>query len=130
VHNGYWSTVFSHSQSRSHRPIIPFVGADTGGDVYHQPDGGPGEAFLYPPESTLRPFGRIGPDMIGHDSDMLNAVGRSHPGSDKFIGGTANFVFVDGHVDRMSVRDTLTRKLWGDRFYSLSGANTRVRMSP
>jgi prepilin-type processing-associated H-X9-DG protein len=68
--------------------------------------------------------------MIGYDSAMLNAVGRSHPGSDKFIGGTANFVFVDAHVGRMSVRESLTQRLWGDRFYGLSGGNTRVRMAP
>jgi prepilin-type N-terminal cleavage/methylation domain-containing protein/prepilin-type processing-associated H-X9-DG protein len=130
VHVGNWSTVFSGSESKSHRPVIPFVGADTGGNVYDQPDGGSREAFEYPPESALLPRASLGPDMIGYSRAMINAVGRSHPGSDKFIGGTANFVFVDGHVDRMSVRDSLTKKLWGDRFYSLTGQNTRVRMSP
>jgi prepilin-type N-terminal cleavage/methylation domain-containing protein/prepilin-type processing-associated H-X9-DG protein len=128
--NGNWSTVFSRFQSRSHRPIVPFVGTDTGGNIYGQPDNGPAEAFQYPAESTLRSYARIGPDMIGHDTDMLNAVGRSHPSSDKYIGGSANFVFVDGHVDRLSVRESLRKKLWGDRFYSLTGQNTRVRMSP
>ena len=51
-------------------------------------------------------------------------------GTTLVAGGTANFVFVDGHAERMTVLDSLTAKLWGDRFYSISGQNTRVRMSP
>jgi hypothetical protein len=36
-------------------------------------------------------------------------------------------VFADGHVDRMNVADTIKQKLWGDRFYSITG-NNKVNM--
>ena len=56
----------------------------------------------------------------------LNAVGRHHPGKDK-KGGTANFCFVDGHVEQMTVLQSLQQRKWGDRFYSITGEN---RVSP
>ena len=36
-------------------------------------------------------------------------------------GGTANFVFVDGHVETMTVIESIEQQLWGDRFHSLTG---------
>ncbi|CAG1007049.1 Type II secretion system protein G [Phycisphaerales bacterium] len=130
VHAGNWSTVFSGNESKSHRPISPFIGTTRSGNIYDEPDGGATEAFEYPDESSIRTMSGIGPDMIGYGAAMLNAVGRSHPTTNKSIGGSANFAFADGHVERMTVLDSLTRRLWGDRFYSLTGSNTRVRMEP
>lgn len=45
----------------------------------------------------------------------LNAVARKGPV------GLARFVFLDGHVENTTVQDTITRRLWGDRFYSITG---------
>jgi hypothetical protein len=30
---------------------------------------------------------------------------------------------VDGHIERMNVLQSIRKRLWGDRYYSLSGAN-------
>ena len=130
VHKNDWRTVFDGTTSRSHRPISPLLGVTTGDDVYDEPDTGSSPAFEYASRSTIIPWSEIGADMLGYGSNPINAVGRSHPGGGKWVGGTANFVFGDGHGERMSVLDSLDRKLWGDRFYSLTGGNTQVRMGP
>ncbi len=130
VHNGDWSTVLDGTVSRSHRPITPFLGVNSGDDVYQQPENTNGPAYMYPARTTIVARSAIRPDMLGFGRNPINAVGRSHPGGGKFVGGTANFVFVDGHVERMSVLDSLDKKLWGDKFYSMTGTNTSVRMTP
>jgi len=53
------------------------------------------------------------------------AVGRHHPGGDD-VGGSANFGYVDGHVENKAVAETLKKFEWGDRFFSLSGKNTKI----
>jgi len=58
---------------------------------------------------------------------VLNAVGRHHDGNTGRYGGKANFSFIDGHVERMNVVDSVRRRLWGDRVYALSGGGTGVR---
>lgn len=126
VHLGDWRTVFSENQSRSHRPITPFVGVTTGEDVHLQPDATVGGSFRYPPTDQIKSREQLGPGMIVDGSTVLNAVGRSHASGDSWIGGSANFVFIDGHVERMTVMNSLTKKLWGDKFYSMTGRNTRV----
>ncbi len=52
-----------------------------------------------------------------------NCVGRHHPGGDKEFGGTANFLYCDGHVERKTVYESIRKREWGDKFYSLTGAN-------
>lgn len=130
VHKNDWRTVFDGTKSRSHRPITPFLGITQGDDVYLQPDGGAGPAFVYAARTTIIPLSGIREDMLGFGRNPLNAVGRSHPGGGKWVGGTANFVFIDGHGERMSVLDSLEKKLWGDKFFSMTGSNTGVRMTP
>ena len=60
------------------------------------------------------------------DQVQLNAVGRNHPGTasagSKSMGGTTNFLYCDGHVERKSIVETLNSKEWGAKFYSLGGA--------
>ncbi len=60
------------------------------------------------------------------DSLQLNAIGRNHPGGasagGKAMGGTSNFLYVDGHVERKSIVDTLKSHEWGAAFYSMGGA--------
>jgi len=131
VHTGSdWSTIFAGTESKSHRPITPFRGRTANQHVYDEPDSGALPSFLYPDENEIEHWTRIGPDMIGHGTTSINAVGRSHPSGDSRIGGSANFTFVDGHVERMTVLQSVTKRLWGDHFYSLTGQNTRVATEP
>jgi len=113
----------STSEIKSHRPVTPFVGRSAGTDVLREPLGSGSEPrYTYPDpdrdiideEEALRT-----PDLINDARTSLNAVSRR-------FGGKANFVFVDGHVDLIDVRDTIRKRLWGDRFYSVTGRNNRV----
>jgi len=67
--------------------------------------------------------------IIGHQSGIaqINAVGRHHPTADatyaERYGGSANFLFCDGHVENMTVLESMAQRKWGDAYYSLTGAN-------
>lgn len=112
---------------KSHRPITPFVGLSSGPNVYAEPVfPSPIARFAYPNEDKILPLRNIqqAQNIIGDSTEtVLNAVGRHHPGFDDTMGGKANFVFADGHVDRMTILETVENKLWGDRFWSLTGDN-------
>lgn len=124
IQENEWQSIADGFTSKSHRPITPFIGGSSGADVYNEPLGGGNvPRFFYPSESQLLELSAVGPGMIAHGGTTLNAVGRHHPGGDKRYGGTANFVFMDGHVERMTVLDSIRKKKWGDRFYSISGSN-------
>jgi prepilin-type processing-associated H-X9-DG protein len=113
---------------KSHRPITPFVGRGAGVNVYDEPDSHDIPSFKYPDESDILRLDQLGDNMIDTGSSTaLNAVGRHHPGGDKVYGGTANFVFVDGHVTNSTIIKTMRDRLWGDRFFSLTGRGTRVQ---
>ena len=62
-------------------------------------------------------------------STTLNAVGRHHPGQKNAKGGSANFGFVDGHVEQSTITDTVTKRRWGDKFWSLNGLGTNVDLN-
>ncbi len=126
-----WRSIFDASTgvSKSHRPITPFVGGSSGVDVYNEPDLGNVPRFFYPPISSILKKDQLGDGMIVSTLTALNAVGRSHPGGDATYGGTANFAFCDGHVEKMTVVDSIKKRLWGDRFYSITG-NNAVSLTP
>jgi prepilin-type processing-associated H-X9-DG protein len=72
-----------------------------------------------------------GDSLITDPQTQLNAVGRHHPGSygtnGHSYGGTANFIYVDGHVEKKNIAQTMgagTAWEWGDRYFSISGNNT------
>ncbi|MEQ8844453.1 MAG: prepilin-type N-terminal cleavage/methylation domain-containing protein [Phycisphaerales bacterium] len=122
-----WNSLYSSGQRviKSHRPVTPFLGLSAGQDVYREAQGSGTEArFTYPdadrdiidPDEAERT-----PSLIDDARTNLNAVSRR-------FGGKANFVFVDGHVDLIDVRETVRKRLWGDQFYSLTGRNIRVRL--
>lgn len=124
-----WDAIAENGVMKSHRPITPFVGGSSGTDVYAEPNVGNSNAarFFYPEENEILKLNDLGPGMIADGLTVLNAVGRHHPGSkDRAYGGTANFVFVDGHVERTTILDTMRKRLWGDQFYSLTGRGTKV----
>ena len=107
--------------SKSHRSLNPFVdqGGGGGDKLYQTPD------FLPTPDGRfvyVKPgdFAEDDPEdranAVVDDNNPLNAVGTHH-------GGKVNFVFADGHVENLDVKDTVRDQLWGDRVYSLSGDN-------
>jgi len=117
-------------KSKSHRPITPFIPV-AGGDMYVQPPrANPGFRYQSTDDKSI-----WGPSEMVRTSDLdagvlvapgfgggVNAVGRHHGGPDKEF-GSANFVFADGHVEKMSLVDTINKRLWGSKFFSLTGDN-------
>lgn len=132
---GGWATVIDFDgtageagRAKSHRPITPFT-SDSPTELLSTAQNAGAAPFFYPSMASLR-----GPDNIvdfasglGDTQNGLNAVARHHAGTKGKYGGTSNFVFADGHVDRMNVSETVKKKLWGDRFYSITG-NNKVNM--
>jgi len=115
----------SEDKVKSHRPLSPFVpGSAAANDPYGEPMFGTVARFFYPNEDRIRLNDELGEGEIENADSTLNAVGRHHPGGkDKGYGGSTNFVYVDGHVERSTLLDTIRNRRWGDRFYSLTGNN-------
>jgi prepilin-type N-terminal cleavage/methylation domain-containing protein/prepilin-type processing-associated H-X9-DG protein len=113
-----WTSITSsrRGEMQSHRPIEPFIGVSAGVKVYNEPISD-SPSFVYPSKRDLLDGDDLGRHEINNELTRLNAVGRHH-GS-----GRANYAFVDGHVGLMSLRETVKERLWGDRFYSISGNN-------
>jgi prepilin-type processing-associated H-X9-DG protein len=121
-------------KSKAHRPINPFYNVSTGSDEYNAPESRSGRPTFYlgipdQPNYGLLPyqevFGQTG--LITSPAGELNVVGRHHPGGDKKFGGTANFLYIDSHVERKTVLESIKRNEWGERYYSLSGSTTVAR---
>ncbi|CAN5852812.1 hypothetical protein BH11PLA1_BH11PLA1_12310 [soil metagenome] len=118
-----WESIAVNQKIKSHRALMPFVGLSSGSDVTAEPTAGTIARFAYPSPSKIKALDELGAGAIEDNDTTLNAVGRHHPGGKDRYGGTANFSFLDGHVDRMKVKETLEKKLWGDRVYSITGQN-------
>lgn len=111
----------------SHRPVTPFEGRSSGGGdaVYNEPSYPGGSAgarlprFRYPDrdEQTVLPDDKKGSGTWIDGG--VNMVGATHSGK-------GNFLFVDGHVAKYTVLETVEQRLWGDKFYSLTGSGTKV----
>ncbi|MCA9278667.1 MAG: prepilin-type N-terminal cleavage/methylation domain-containing protein [Phycisphaeraceae bacterium] len=115
-----WKSLADPANSivKSHRPITPFIGISSGSNVYNEPlASAPKGRFSYPSADEILPADKLGENLINNGLTTLNAVSRNHPGD------TANFTFVDGHVQRMKIEESVKKRLWGDKFYSLSGDN-------
>lgn len=137
--NGY-KTLSETSSSgsvviKSHRPVMPFWGYSTSGWVYGEQDGTVNAPFRYVTRDEILPMADLNASdstgqFVSQDNSGacdLNVVGRKHPGGDKYMGGQTMFSMVDGHVERMTLVESLEKRLWGDRIYSLTGDN-RVNM--
>ena len=111
---------------KSHRPVMPFIGLSSGNDLLSEPNRG-AASFRYAMESEIYPLDQLAQaDNLWNDNggSQLNLIGRIHPGGkDKGYGGTTNFAFADGHAERSTLLDTIRRKRWGDRVYSVTGNN-------
>lgn len=115
---------------KSHRPVTPFLGISAGENVYAEPRNSPIPRFLYPRVEDILPIRDVPEGAIdGGTSTTLNAVARHHPGPKNAKGGQANFGFVDGHVEQSNIDDTILKRRWGDRFWSIEGDN-RVNTQP
>lgn len=125
LNNNQWRSISSRNVSKSHRSITPFVGISSGNNVYNEPLFGDEPRYAYPSDRAILANSALVDEVIDGNGAIfaINAVGRNHPGKDQQVKGTSNFSFIDGHVERMSVLKSVQRRLWGERFYSLSGAN-------
>ncbi|MBX3388432.1 MAG: type II secretion system protein [Phycisphaeraceae bacterium] len=138
INNG-WATIGDEKgyeggsdgfKSKSHRPFTPFrvrFGTGDPNEDYTVP-AAKSKRYEYPDVSDkattdIKLKKDLGAGDMTNSKTTLNVVGRHHPGGDASI-GSANFVFFDGHADRMTVIDTISKRLWGNRYYSLSGDNT------
>jgi prepilin-type N-terminal cleavage/methylation domain-containing protein/prepilin-type processing-associated H-X9-DG protein len=108
--------------SKSHRPVIAARNLLGGGSELNLPmNAAASKLFVGGPISDKDTHSN--PESVIGDIESnqpLNAIGRHHPGGDVF-GGTANFVFADGHAERTAVADTVRNKRWGDAFHSVTG---------
>lgn len=119
--------------SRSHRSINPFYHIGYGMDEYQAPLNAPG--FIYGTDTDQKTYFGIQKLSVvrnkvglieGTAGPETNAVGRHHPGGGEFareFGGTSNFLFCDGHVEKRHVIETMRERLWGDRYYAINGRN-------
>ena len=103
---------------KSHRPVTPFMPLSAQTE-YDEPTNGNIARFRYPRvETEILKKHELGAAMIdGAAPTTLNAVGRHHAGD------ACNFLFVDGHVQRYKIEDTVRQRLWGERFWSITGPN-------
>jgi prepilin-type N-terminal cleavage/methylation domain-containing protein/prepilin-type processing-associated H-X9-DG protein len=131
-YNGTWNSLFEAgtNKSKSHRPLSPLVGLSGGNDPRSEPIGGSIPRFAYPTVDEIRTDEALRSNSVDLLSDNqpsnLNAVGRHYPGSKGPYGGTSHFAFCDGHVERLNVMDTVKKRLWGNKYYSLTGTGTGV----
>jgi prepilin-type N-terminal cleavage/methylation domain-containing protein/prepilin-type processing-associated H-X9-DG protein len=141
--NNNWKTVTANdidgtaTRIKSHRPLNPFVGAGGGSDEYQWPLNAqltrPTIADIYD-QPGLQSHVAAGDSLIADSLTQLNAVGRHHPSNytrqGKDYGGAANFLYVDGHVEKKNVAQTVVGGggswEWGETYYTLTG-NTKVR---
>lgn len=120
--NGNWNAWSDTGKIKSHRPITPFLAP--GGDVYNEPlNSGLFPRFFYPSVSDIIKPSEVPGGAIVDTSGtpLINLMGRTHKGKDDGSGGAANAGFVDGHVQITTVLETIDKKWWGTRFFSLTG---------
>lgn len=111
--------------SKAHRSINPFTHLSTGSDEYGAGLETPGFTYGNGPNYGLLPKRNFEEGTGFLDTPGItetNAVGRHHTGGDK-LGGTANFLYADSHVEKKAVLTTVKNWEWGTRYYSISGHN-------
>lgn len=125
--------------SKSHRPINPFYHVGSGFDEYA---GDVQTGFIYGLPNDQEFYGLLPTTEVKNATNILdktsgqsqlNAVGRHHPNANsmyaKKYGGTANFLFADGHGEAMTALDTVTKRYWGTHYSSITGENKVMNMS-
>jgi prepilin-type N-terminal cleavage/methylation domain-containing protein/prepilin-type processing-associated H-X9-DG protein len=130
--NKNWKVVTAEGNAglvKSHRPVSAFFGMGQGSDEYSQPPGTSSTpAFVYG-DFNANDYGLLPSTQIDELQTTMvdtaayteiNGVGRHHPGGDR-LGGTTNFLYIDGHVETKTVLDTFKKREWGAKYYSLTG---------
>jgi prepilin-type N-terminal cleavage/methylation domain-containing protein/prepilin-type processing-associated H-X9-DG protein len=132
--NSTWRAIATQSEGgykvKSHRPLNPFYNAASGYNEYGAPPGIGIYSYWQDAnraDYNLEPLSRVDDPDINQDIEdgsrsELNSVGRHHPGGDK-LGGTANFLYCDGHVARKTILQTLNDRDWGKAYYGINGNN-------
>lgn len=126
--------------SKSHRPINPFFHQGSNFNEYASPKNTPG--FIYGSLEDQHTYGLLKTAEVRDKTNILdytsttmqiNALGRHHPNPNtiyaRVYGGLANFLFADTHAESLSILDTMTRRMWGDAYYSLEGENRILNMT-
>jgi prepilin-type N-terminal cleavage/methylation domain-containing protein/prepilin-type processing-associated H-X9-DG protein len=117
---------------KSHRPLSPVLSLSSGFDVAQDPGTGSLARLRYYDTTqsawTGTNFTKECPIIGAIDSAdyRMHTIGRHHGGRDG-VGGSANFVFMDGHAENTFITKTIEEKKWGSRFWSLTG-NNRIQM--
>ena len=109
--------------SKSHRSINPFFSASSGSDEFSVPP--EMSTFTYKPDANygLRNVNESSVGWIDTSNvSEVNAVGRHHPNGDKW-GGSSNFLYCDGHVERKTIAQTLEKAEWGNKYFAITGDN-------
>src|SRR5262249_7631 len=112
--------------SKSHRPLNAFQHLSTGSDEYAPAPDTPGYNYGQAPHYGIIPYSSwvTRSNLIENPGESeLNCVGRHHPGNDGFTGGSANFLYCDGHVEKKTVLQTIIDREWGTRLFGISGYN-------
>jgi prepilin-type N-terminal cleavage/methylation domain-containing protein/prepilin-type processing-associated H-X9-DG protein len=118
--------------SAARRPVSGFTSDLVGPEFLWQLPSGGAFASRFPLSraavSDLNPDPSNNPSPYTSPTTTLDWVGRNHGKRVLDNGGfdirKTNFLYLDGHVETKTVRDTLSPvSQWGDQFYSLTGGD-------
>jgi len=127
-------------ESKAHRPINPFYHVGSGFNEYSTPPQAPGFIYGLPNDQDtygLLPLAEVRDktNILDYTSGIsqINAIGRHHPNANTVYankyGGSANFLYCDGHVEQMTALDSVAKRQWGNRYCSVSGESQVMNMS-
>ncbi len=136
-----WKAILAQGVCKSHRPLTVINGISSGYDPTGEPVSANTARFRYKTsagsDEDASSYGFVDYNTVLHaqtggitqttatQGPNINAVGRHHSGGNGGLGeeGTANFCFTDGHTARQTPLESMVKRQWGDRFFSVSGYN-------
>lgn len=106
---------------KSHRPIVPFLGATAGRSPEREAIAGAGPTPFAYPETTdiFADNANFAETLTSAGPTEINAMGRSHPSGNG--GGKAALIMLDGSARLATPRQSVTQRLWGATFHSITG---------
>jgi prepilin-type N-terminal cleavage/methylation domain-containing protein/prepilin-type processing-associated H-X9-DG protein len=119
---------------KSHRSVSPFYNASSGFNPYGAGPfsqwwvGSYSDTTGYRGLKTMQQFESMAGIVFSSGGSVLdlNACGRHHPGGDRSgnMGGTTNFLYCDGSVQRKTLYQSMKDFEWGSKYYSLRFLNS------
>lgn len=102
---------------KSHRPIVPFLGATAGRSPEREAIAGAGPTPFAYPETTdiFADNANFAEALTSAGPTEINAMGRSHPK------GRAALIMLDGSARLATPRQSVQQRLWGDAFHAITG---------